>query len=98
MEDPVAVERKGFGAATYEMLCERVSPVYGKVSEQVIDDFPTAGEMPKEKRDAALKTLNQALVTERMRKRDSKKPKLSDEPDVADFRRKAMYLGRWRRR
>ena len=72
MEEPVPVELEGFGDGTYEMLCERVYPVYGKVSE-------------KEKRDAALKTLNEALVTERMRKRDSKKPKLADDPDVAEL-------------
>jgi hypothetical protein len=40
---------------------------------------------PREKHDAALKELNEALVTERMRKWDSKKPKLSDDPDVAEL-------------
>jgi hypothetical protein len=85
MEEPVPVELEGFGDGTYEMLCERVYPVYGKVSGKVFDDLPTTGEMPKEKRDAALKTLNEALITERMRKRDSKKPKLSDDPDVAEL-------------
>jgi hypothetical protein len=29
--------------------------------------------------------LNKALVTERMRKYDSKKPKVSDDPDVAEL-------------
>ena len=85
IEEPVPVELEGFGDGTYEMLCERVYPVYGKVSEKVVDDLPTTDEMPKEKRDAALKTLNEALVTERMRKRDSKKPKLSVDPDVAEL-------------
>ncbi len=85
MEEPVPVELEGFGDGTYEMLCERVYPVYGKVSEKVVDDLPTTDEMPNEKRDAALKTLNEALVTELMRKRDSKKPKLSDDPDVAEL-------------
>jgi hypothetical protein len=32
MEEPVPVELEGFGDGTYEMLCERVYPVYGKVS------------------------------------------------------------------
>ena len=85
MEEPVPVELEGFGEGTHEMLCERVYPVYSKVSGKVVDDLPTTGEMPKEKRDAALKTLNEALVTERMRKRDSKKPKVSDDPDVAEL-------------
>jgi predicted component of type VI protein secretion system len=85
MEEPVPVELEGFGDGTYEMLCERVYSVYGKVSEKVVDDLPTTGEMPKERRDAALKKLNEALVTERMRKRDSKKPKLSNDPAVAEL-------------
>jgi hypothetical protein len=51
----------------------------------VVDDLPTTGEMPTEKRDAALKALNEALVTERMRKCDSKTPKVSDDPDVAEL-------------
>jgi hypothetical protein len=72
MEEPVPVELEGFGDGTYEVLCERVYPVYGKVSGKVVDDLPTTGEMPKEKRDAALKTLNEALVTERMRKTGSR--------------------------
>jgi hypothetical protein len=53
-----------------------VYPVYSKASGKVVDDLPTTGEMPTEKRDAALKALNEALVTERMRKWDSKKPKV----------------------
>ena len=85
MEEPVPVELEGFGEGTYEMLCERVYPVYSKVSGNVVDDLLTTGEIPKEKRDAALKTLNEALVTERMRKLDSKKPKVSEDPDVAEL-------------
>jgi predicted component of type VI protein secretion system len=80
--------RTFFGDGTYEMLSARVYPVYGKVLEKVVDDLPSAGEMPKEKRDAAPKALNEALVTERMRKRDSQKPKLSDDPDVAELQEK----------
>ncbi len=53
----------------------------------MVDDLPTTGEIPKEKRDVALKTLNEALVTERMRKWDSKKPKLSNDPDVAELQK-----------
>ena len=85
MEEPVPVELEGFGDGTYEMLCERVYPVYSKVSGKVVDDLPTTGEIHKERRVAALKTLNEALVTERMRKWDSRKPKLSDDPDVAEL-------------
>jgi hypothetical protein len=87
VEEPVPVELEGFGDGTYEMLCERVYPVYSKVSWKVVDDLPATGEIPNEERDAALKTLNEALVTERMRKWDSKKPKLSDDPDVAELQK-----------
>jgi hypothetical protein len=52
----------------------------------VVDDLPTSGDVSKEKCDAALKTLDEALVTERMRQWDSKKPKLSDDPDVSEKR------------
>src|ERR1700686_5127587 len=41
MEEPVPVELEGFGDGTYEMLCERVYPVYGRVSGKVVDDLPT---------------------------------------------------------
>src|SRR6266566_2513577 len=58
VEDAVPLELEGFGEETYEMLCERVYPVYGKVAAKVVDDLPTSGDVPKEKRDAALKTLN----------------------------------------
>jgi hypothetical protein len=45
--------------------------------------------VPKEKRDAALKTLNDGLITERMREWDSKKPNLSDDPEVAELQQHA---------
>jgi hypothetical protein len=86
IEEPVPVELEGFGEGTYEMLCERVYPVYSKVSGKVVDDFPTTGEMTTEKRAPALKALNEALVTDRMRKWDSKKPKVSD--DVVELQEK----------
>ena len=47
MEEPVPVELEGFGEGTYEMLCERVYPVYSKASGKVVDDLPTTGEMPR---------------------------------------------------
>jgi hypothetical protein len=53
------------------------------------DDFPANGDVPKEAHDAALKVLNEALVTERMRKWDSKRAALSDDPDVAELQKQA---------
>lgn len=89
VEDAAPVELEGFGDETYEMLCERVYPVYSKVSAKVVDDLPTSGDVPQEQRDAALKTLNEALVTERMRKWGSKQPTLSDDPEVAELQKHA---------
>jgi hypothetical protein len=88
-EDAVPVELEGFGDETYEMLFERVYPVYCKMSAKAVDDLPSSGDVSKEQHEAALKALNEALVTERMRKSDSKKPKLSDDPDVAQLQKLA---------
>jgi hypothetical protein len=88
-EDALPVELEGFGDETYDMLLERVYPVYGKMSAKVVDDLSSSDDVPKEQGEAALKTLNEALVTERMRKWDSKKPKLSDDQDVAELQKLA---------
>jgi hypothetical protein len=54
---------------------------------RVHNDLQAKVDVPKEEYDAALKVLNDALVTERMRNRDSKKPKLSDDPDIAELQK-----------
>jgi hypothetical protein len=87
VEEPVPVEFEGFGEETYDTLCERVYPAFSKASMRVRDEFPANGDVPKEEHDAALKVLNEALITERMRDWDSKKPELSDDPDVAELQR-----------
>ena len=43
--------------------------------------------MPKEEYDAAIKVLNDALAAERMRNWNSKKAKLSDDPDAAELQK-----------
>jgi hypothetical protein len=83
VEDPVPVDLEGFGEETYDILCERVYPVYSKASMRVHNDLYTNDDVPKQEYDAALKVLNDALAAERMRNEDSKKPELSDDPDVA---------------
>jgi hypothetical protein len=83
VEELVPVDLEGFGEETYDTLCERVYPAYSKASMRVHDEFLANGDVPKEEHDAVLKVLNEALVTERMRNWDSKKPALSDDPDVA---------------
>jgi hypothetical protein len=89
MENPVPVDLEGFGEETYDTLCERVYPVYNRASMRVHNEFYANDDVPKEAYDAALKVLNEALVTERMRNRDSKRPALSDDPDVAELQKQA---------
>ena len=87
LEESVPVSFEGFGEETYDTLCERVYPVYSKASMRVHNDLHANVDVPKEEYDAALKALNDALVTERMRNWDSKKPKLSDDPAVAELQK-----------
>lgn len=87
LEEPVPVDLEGFGEETYDTLCERVYPVYSKASMRLHDDQHANDEVPKEEYDAGLKVLNDALAAERMRNEDSKKPELSDDPDVAKLQK-----------
>src|SRR5439155_24911999 len=87
VEEPVPVDLEGFGEETYDTLCERVYPVYSKASIRVHTDLPANDHVPKEECASALKVLNDALAAERMRNEDSKKPELSDDPDVAKLQR-----------
>ena len=64
LEEPVPVSFEGFGEETYDTLCERVYPVYSKASMRVHNDLHAKVDVPKEEYDAALKVLNDALVTE----------------------------------
>ncbi len=89
VEEPVPVDLDGFGDETYEMLCDRVYLVYSKASIMVHDDWPTSGDVPKGKYDTALKMLEEALMTERMRNWDSKTAELSDDPEVAELQKRA---------
>jgi hypothetical protein len=54
---------------------------------RVHNDLHANDDVPKEEYDAALKLLNDALAAERMRNGDSKKPELSDDPDVAKLQK-----------
>jgi hypothetical protein len=87
LEEPVPVDLEGFGEETYDTLCERVYPVYSKASMRLHNDLHANDEVPKEEYDAGLKVLNNALAAERMRNEDSKKPELSDDPDVAKLQK-----------
>lgn len=87
LEEPVPVDFEGFGEETYDTLRERVYPVYGKASMRVHDELHANGDVPEPECSAALKMLNDAVVTERMRNWDSKKAELSDDPDVAELQK-----------
>jgi hypothetical protein len=50
-----------------------------------VESHPCAKGRARMGHPAALKTLNDALITERMRGWDSKKSKLSDDPHVAEL-------------
>jgi hypothetical protein len=54
---------------------------------RVHEELHANGDVPKEEYDTALKVLNDAVVTERMRNWDSKQPELSDDPDVAELQK-----------
>jgi len=83
LDELVPVELEGFGEHACDFLCERIYPVYSKASMKADEDLPNTKDVPKEKRDAAFKTLNEAIITERMRRWASKEPQLSDDSDVA---------------
>jgi hypothetical protein len=87
LEELVPVDLEGFGEETHDTLCERVYPVYSKASMRLHNDLHANDEVPKEEYDAGLKVLNDALAAERMRNEDSKKPELSDDPDVAKLQK-----------
>jgi hypothetical protein len=47
VDDPVPVEIEALGDDTYEMLRERVYPVYSKVSAEIVDACPATAMYPK---------------------------------------------------
>jgi len=52
---------------------------------RIHDELHANDDAPEQEYNAALKVLNDAVVTERMRSWDSKKAELSDDPDVAEL-------------
>ena len=87
VEEPVPVDLESFGEETYDSLHERVYPVYNKASTRVHNNLHAHNDVPKEEYEVALRVLNDALAAERMRSEDSKKPELSDNPDVAKLQK-----------
>ena len=69
------------------MLRERVYPVYSKASMGVHDELHADGAAPGQGHKPALKVLNDAVATERMRNCGSKSCELSDDADVAKLQK-----------
>lgn len=93
-EELVPVEFEEFGENTMDMLCERVYPIYYKVSMEVEKDWPEdeTAEVPQEKIDAAFKRLNDALITEKNRQWGAKEPVLSKDEAAADLQRRGLRV------
>jgi len=85
LEELVPVVLDNFGEETLDMLSERVYPIYNSVSGE---DLNYNGDVSKDKLNAALKLLNEALTTERLRQLGTKQPELSDDADVAELQKK----------
>lgn len=84
LNDLMPIEFEGFGEETYSMLCEDIYPIYEKA---VMDTGVGLGEIPADLREEALKTLNEALITERNRNWGMKQPEQSDDPAVANLQK-----------
>jgi hypothetical protein len=87
VEEPVPVDFEGFGKKTYDMLRERVHPVYGNASIRAHDELHAKADASDQQHNAMLKLLSDAVLTERTRNWDSKKPRLSQDADVAELQK-----------
>ena len=83
IEEMVPVEFEGFGEETYDMLCERVYPIYSRMSLEVDKDGTEENAVAIEDSDAAFRQLNDALTTERNRQWGAKEAELSKDPEAA---------------
>ena len=83
LEEMIPVELEGFGEDTFDMLCDRLYPVYQQAIIKAEEGWPEDKEVPQEKEDAALKDVNEALTTERWRQWGAKEPEISDDPEAA---------------
>lgn len=86
-EEKVPVELGEFGEETYDMLCDRVYPVYAKAATDADEDWPDDEQVPPEKVDTAFNKLNDALSAERDCQRGAKRPEISNDPAAAHLQR-----------
>jgi hypothetical protein len=94
LDEVIPVELEDFGEDTQDMLCERVYPLFNKVSMEVEEDLPDdeTADIPQEKIDGAFKRLNDALATERNRQWGAKEPVLSKDEAAADLQRRGHRI------
>jgi len=58
VEEPVPVDFEEFGEETYDMLRERVYPVYSKAALRVQDEVHANGDAPDREHRAEVQTQN----------------------------------------
>jgi hypothetical protein len=94
LDEMVPVELEDFGEDTMDMLCERVYPIYHKISMAVEEELPEdeTAEIPQERIDAAFKRLNDALTTEKNRQWGAKEPVFSKDETAADLQRRGHRI------
>jgi hypothetical protein len=81
--DGMPVELEEFGEETMNVVWDRVYPVFDKAFGSVFADPSDSDEA----RDASIKTLNEALITERMRDWEKGKLTVSEDPSVAELQK-----------
>ena len=79
--DGIPVELEGFGEQMLDSLCKRLYPVYVEAVRAAVDEW-LGDDLPREKVEAVLQKLNEALATERTRQWGVKEPEISDDPEA----------------
>jgi len=92
IDDFVPVELEGFGEETVDTLCARVYPAYFKAAVNEGENWPDEEEIPREKVEAVLQSLNAALVKERTRQWGGREPKISDDPEAAHLQKAGLDI------
>jgi hypothetical protein len=92
LDDFVPVEFESFGEGTEDMLCDRVYPVYFNAAITEGENWLDNDDVPRGKLEAALRSLNKALTTERTRQCSSKEPQISDDPEAAHLQKVGLDL------
>jgi len=81
------VELEGFGEGTEGVLCDRVYPVYAKITMDAVESWTDDESVQSKKVEEVLSKLNNALSAERTRQWGSKEPQISDDPEAAHLQK-----------